>query len=164
MTMYWEDEKWLLEQNAAEFFVDALNAQLGTAYVVALHGDRPDIVIEDTNTHHQVGVEVTHLFYDAKEARMLLGRSGPVYNQSENIESYINRLNSLLGQKGEKAKGYADYGELALLVRVASPVFGLDDFNRYESLIEVPQCDYRYIWLLFYSFVENKWNLLKSLK
>ncbi len=164
MTLHWEDEKWLLEQNAAEFFVKALNDKLGTSYVVVLHGDRPDIVIEDINTHHRLGVEVTHLFYDAEEARMLLGRSDPRYKEAENMESYIHRLNHLLAQKAEKAKGYTNYGELALLVRVASPVFGLEDFNNYQILIQVPQCQYKYIWLLFYNFADKKWNLLKSIK
>ncbi|HWJ02057.1 MAG TPA: hypothetical protein VNU93_00175 [Verrucomicrobiae bacterium] len=164
MTFPWDDEKWLLEQNAAEYFVEALNEQLSTSYRVMLHADRPDIVIEDEDSLHRLGVEVTHLFYDSAEARALLGRSPIDYRSQEDIKTFIDRLNKLLAQKADKAKKYADEWELALLVRVASPAFGIQDFVRFKNLIDVPDCKYKYIWLLFYNFDESRWNIIMALK
>lgn len=164
MTVKWDDEKWVLEEKAAEYFVAALNKQLGTAYRVVLHSDRPDIVIEDIHTHHSLGVEVTHLFYDDEEARFFLGRSGADRLQAEHIEVFIERLNRLLTQKSKKAKGYSNVRDLALLIRVMSPVFGVQDFTEVENLIEIPECNYRYIWLLFYNWETRKWDLIKFLK
>ncbi|MDA8440843.1 MAG: hypothetical protein M0Z55_00490 [Peptococcaceae bacterium] len=158
----WDDEKWLLEQNAAENFVQALNARSGTAYRVLLHSDRPDVVIEDVQSCHKIWVEVAHLFYDAEEARILLGRSDGRHSE-ENIKIYIYRLNQLLQQKSEKASGYSYAGDLALLIRVASPIFGVEDFNQYEKLIELPISPYTYIWLLFFDFASQKWDIIKHL-
>ncbi len=164
MTVVWDEEKWLLEQNAAEYLVEALNRQLGTDFRVVLHADRPDIVIEDLDTGQQIGVEVAHLFYDAEEARIFLGRSTADHHPEEDLETYIERLNRLLAQKAEKARGYSHKDELALLIRVVSAVFGISDFDRYEQLIKVPQSRYKFVWLLFYNWGSGKWDRIKALK
>ncbi len=164
MTVVRDEEKWLLEQNAAEYLVEALNRQLGTDFRVVLHADRPDIVIEDVDTGQQIGVEVAHLFYDAEEARIFLGRSASDHHPAEDLATYLERLNKLLSQKADKARGYSHKDELALLIRVVSAVFGMSDFNRCEQLIQVPQSRYKFIWLLFYNWDSGKWDLIKALK
>jgi len=164
MTIKWGDEKWALEEMAAEYFVAALNRKLGSAYQIVLHSDRPDIVIEDFHTGHSMWVEVTHLFYDDEEARFFLGRSASERPEAEQIEVFIERLNKLLIQKSKKANGYSDARELALLIRVMSPIFGVEEFAQVETLIEVPECRYRYIWLLFFNWKDMQWDLIKFLK
>jgi len=160
----WNDEKWLLEESAARALVATLNAHLGTAYEVVAHGDRPDIVIEDRQSGEKIGVEVTHLFYDQEEARMMLGRSQQLAHSPEYIDEYIRRLNALLRQKAVKAKGYCHDFPLALLIRVASPVFHTHDFRAYVGKIVVPPSDFLYIWLLFYDFRQQRWAVLEQLR
>ncbi|MDP4161114.1 MAG: hypothetical protein Q8911_15370 [Bacillota bacterium] len=157
------NEKWLIEEGAALALVETLNLQQGTNYEILKHGDRPDIVIENKLDGTRLGVEVTHLFYDAEEARLVFGRSRKQDHPPEYIEEYIRRLNALLQQKSEKAKGYNHEYPLALLVRVVSPVFHMYDFKAYASRIVVPPSDFKIIWLLFYDFKKRRWTLLEQL-
>lgn len=157
-------EKWLLEEGAAFDLVEALNLEYGFSFVIVEHEDRPDIVIEDQSSGMRIGVEVTHLFYDSDEARMIFGRSLSNERPSENIEECIRRLNALLLQKAEKARGYDHKAPLALLVRVVSQVFRREDFPIYNAKIIVPESDFRYIWLLFYDFNLKRWLGLEQLR
>lgn len=158
------DEKWLMEESAALALVEIFNLQQGTYFEIVAHFDRPDVVIEDKKSGQRIGVEVTHLFYDDAEARMFLGRSRQENHPPEYIEEYINRLNGLLQQKAEKAKGYGHADPLALLIRVVSPVFHTHDFKVYASKIIVPASDFKYIWLLFYDFIAHRWTVLEQLR
>lgn len=160
------DEKWLIEESAALALVEILNIQQGKNYEIYMHGDRPDIVLENQTDGTRLGVEVTHLFYDSEEARIVFGRSREQSHPPapEYIVGYVRRLNALLQQKSEKAKGYNHEYPLALLIRVVSPVFHMCNFNAYKSSIVVPPSDFQIIWLLFYDFVERRWTLLKQLR
>ena len=158
------DEKWLIEESAALALVEILNFQQGTSYEIFMHADRPDIVIENQLDGTRLGVEVTHLFYDSEEARLIFGRSHEQSHPPEYIEEYIRRLNALLQQKSVKAKGYNHEYPLALLIRVVSPLFHKGDFQAYASRIVVPPSDFQIIWLLFYDFLEQRWTLLEQLR
>ncbi len=160
------DEKWLIEESAAQALVELLNNQQGKNYKIFRHADRPDIVIENQADGTRLGVEVTHLFYDSEEARFIFGRSeehdyppAPEY-----IEEYVRRLNNLLQQKSEKAKGYNHEYPLALLIRAVSPLFYMCNFEAYAPSIVVPPSDFQIIWLLFYDFEERSWTLLERLR
>jgi hypothetical protein len=157
------DEKWLLEEGAAVDLVEALNLRYGFSFEIVEHADRPDIVIEDPTSGMRIGVEVTHLFYDSDEARMIFGRSLNTERPPENIEECIRRLNALLLQKAEKAHGYDHEAPLALLIRVVSQVFKREDFQANMAKINVPASDFRYIWLLFYDFSLRRWLNLEQL-
>jgi len=158
------DEKWLIEEGAALALVELLNLQQGTKYEIYKHSDRPDIILENQFDGSRLGVEVTHLFYDSDEARFIFGRSQEKVHSPEHIEEYISRLNALLQQKSEKAKGYNHEYPLALLIRIVSPLFHMLNYNTYESRIVVPTSDFKIIWLLFYDFVERRWTRLKQLR
>lgn len=158
------DEKWLMEESAALALIEALNLQLGTSFQLVEHWDRPDVVIEEQASGQRIGVEVTHLFYDDEEARMFVGRSREENHAPEYIGEYIRRLNALLKQKAEKAKGYAHKDPLGLLVRVVSPIFHTHDFRVYADRVVVPPSDFQYIWLLFYDFLAHRWAVLERLR
>lgn len=158
------NEKWLIEEGAAQALVELLNSRQGKDYKIIQHTDRPDIVIENQQDGSRLGVEVTHLFYDSEEARSVFGRSHVQSHPPEYIEEYIRRLNLLLQQKSEKAKGYSHKDPLALLIRVVSPVFHMLDFETYASRIVVPASDFEMIWLLFYDFQVRSWTLLERLR
>jgi len=158
------DEKWLIEEGAALALLEILNFQQGTSYEIVRHTDRPDIVIENQLDGTRLGVEVTHLFYDSDEARYVFGRSHEPGHPPEYIDEYIRRLNALLQQKSEKAKGYNHEYPLALLIRVVSPLFHMYDFKAYAARIVVPPSDFQIIWLMFYDFLERRWTILERLR
>lgn len=159
-----QDEKWLLEEGAAYDLVEVLNLKYGLSFEVVEHNDRPDIVIEDYSNGMRIGVEVTHLFYDSDEARLIFGRSLNNERAPESIEECLRRLNSLLQQKAEKARGYDHESPLALLIRVVSQVFKREAFLANNANIIVPASDFQYIWLLFYDFHLKRWSDLEQLK
>lgn len=158
------NEKEALEEYAVQNFIEALREQTGISYKIIEHRDRPDLVIENEDTGERLGVEVTHLFYDSQEARIILGRAKEDFHEVEQIDLYIERLNKLLAQKAEKANGYDYKYNNILLVRVVSPVFDINDFDALSDKIKVPDCCYVNIWLLFYDFDHNYWGILKLLK
>jgi hypothetical protein len=158
------DEKWLIEEGAAQALIELLNKRQGKSYKIVKHADRPDIIIENQQDGTRLGVEVTHLFYDSEEARAVFGRSLLPNHPPEFIEEYIRRLNLLLQQKSEKVKGYCHQDPLALLIRVVSPVFHMVDFEAYVSRIIVPPSDFEIIWLLFYDFQVRSWAQLVRLR
>jgi hypothetical protein len=157
------DEKWLLEEGAALDLIEALNLKYGFSFEIIRHSDRPDVVIEDRSSGARIGVEVTHLFYDSDEARMIFGRSLNQERVAESIEECLLRLNALLQQKAEKSRGYDHEAPLGLLVRVVSQVFKHEEFHTNAPKILVPVSDFKYIWLLFYDFHQKRWSNLEQL-
>jgi len=67
------DEKWLLEQVAAEHFIAALNMLYATSFRSIEHSDRPGIIIKGLAAGGIIGIEATHLFYNGDEAKELPG-------------------------------------------------------------------------------------------
>ena len=68
------NEKQNLELAACTYFIDSYNTIHRTSFQLIAHQDKPDCLLQDVVTGEQVGVEVTHLYYDTEEAKMVLGR------------------------------------------------------------------------------------------
>lgn len=159
-----EYEKKLLEEYAVSYFLSELNRIEGQAYVINKHLDKPDFLVNDRLTGEEIGIEVTHLFYDPEEAKMLLDRPRKFDHGSMDIHHLIDRLNRLIQQKAQKAPDYLPISKTILLVRVASPVFDKEDFDRLEQEIIVPENIFWQIWLLFRNSSDVGWGDLKRLK
>ena len=159
-------ERENLELAACELFVPLLNELRSTTYAIAKHQDRPDFVIKDDSTESEIGVEVSHLFYDRKEAKMRLGRGEPKKPHGVmNSNTMIAELNHLLQKKASDALEYSFDGQLFLLIRVASVIYDKGDFEMYIEDIVVPCKPFVEIWLLAYAEnpVRKAWALLKLL-
>lgn len=143
-----QEEKWALEREAAELFVESQNQSDGTNLVLEKHSDKPDFIARD-DFGRTVGIEITHLFYDDDEARLLLGRTMSPHLPEEDAREIIEVLNRRLAQKEEKARKYKFDHSMILVIRVASPVFDKATFDEFQTLIKVPQSVFDQIWLLF---------------
>lgn len=158
-------EKQDLEIAACEYFIASYNAIHQTNLKLVQHSDRPDCVLHNTVTDEQVGVEVTHLYYDAKEAKMVLGRLSKQSHGVMTISQLIEKLNSDMAEKINRAAKYDFEGKLILLIRVASPIFDKQDFDMYEDEINVPKLNtFSEIWLLFWSATNQTYSDLKQLQ
>lgn len=157
-------EKYLLEENAAKYFMMQMNKDNGTNFVVLKHWERPDFILQDLNTKRVLGVEVTHLFYSAQEAKALLGHSLEDYDEIENLDDYIKVLNRLIARKREKVEKYPFSGEMFLLIRAASPSFKREDFENNLDEIMVPDNKFKRICILFYDYEKNIWQDLMFIK
>ena len=73
-----QNEKRLMEIAAIQIFLQHYNQINGSDYSLLRMQERPDALI--TNSQGVIlGIEVTHLFYEPYEAKMLLGRSEDDY-------------------------------------------------------------------------------------
>jgi hypothetical protein len=158
-------EKQDLELAACTYFVDSYNAIHRTNLKLVEHIDKPDCVLHDAVTGEQVGVEVTHLYCDAREAKMVLGRLPKQLHGVMTISQLIEKLNADMAEKTNRAAKYAFEGKLILLIRVASPIFDKQDFEMYEDEIDVPRLNtFSEIWLLFWSQASRTYSDLMQLQ
>ena len=158
-------EKQDLELAACEYFIGSYNAIHHTHLTLGQHRDKPDCVLHDVVTKEQVGVEVTHLYYDAREAKMVLGRLSKQPHGVMNIVQLIAKLNADMVEKTNRAAKYDFEGKLILLIRVASPIFDKQDFEMYEDEINVPSLNpFAEIWLLFWSHASGTYSDLMQLQ
>ncbi|RLC36773.1 hypothetical protein DRH29_03825 [candidate division Kazan bacterium] len=155
-------EKKKLEKAAFDYFIKSYNLFNGTNFQFNKHSDKPDFIAEDDG--QMLGVEVTHLFYDDNEAKILLGRADKRISGIMKADELIKTLNIKLADKVEQAAKYDFKNRMILVIRVASPVFDKSDFDREENSIKVPQSVFSEIWMLFYDTNTQSWSDLKQLK
>ena len=153
------DEKLRLEEDAIELFIQVSRAGRGVSYHIVAKQESPDFVLAD-ESENMIGVEVTHIFYDSEEAKMLLGRSDKKTHGLENLDNFIKELNIALKKKGEKGINYDFDYPLLLLIRNASPFWGLSDIKHSLDKLQVPTGIYQEIWLLTKDN-SSKWYLVK---
>lgn len=159
------NEKLALESAACTYFVPSYNSIHKTAFQIHEHQDRPDFLLKDTDTGEKIGVEVMHLYYDAREAKMVLGRLSRQLHGVMTISQLIEKLNADLADKINSAANYDFAGKLILLIRVASPIFDRQDFDMYEDEIIVPQPNtLAEIWLLFWDQTTGTYSDLKQIQ
>lgn len=159
------NEKEKLEFAACTHFLESYNKIQGSGLQLVVHQDKPDCLAKDHRTGERIGIEVTHLYYDATEARMVLGRLPGVLHGVMTLQQLIDKLNSDMAEKANRAANYFFEGKLILLIRVASPIFDKQDFEMYRDDICVPQLNtFAEIWLLFWSQATQSYSDLLQLQ
>lgn len=149
------DEKSALEEAAVNIFVDLYNFNRKDYIEVAERRECPDYIIKNIEGDF-MGLEVTHLFYDSEEAKMRLGRSTKEMHGLENSTNIIGTLNELLKQKEKKIDKYNAPFPTALLIRNASPVFGMSCFLSNKRAIYKPG-KYTHVWFVSKDGNYNDW-------
>ena len=152
-------EKLRLEKAAIELFVRCFKKAHGKEYKLIQQQERPDAILEDEDGN-RMGLEVTHLFHDELEVKMLLGRSEQQIHGLENFEDHIIMLSSLLEKKGRTGLCYTSEYPCSLLIRNASPIWTSEDFEGYISRIKAPESLYENVWLLTTDRYST-WSLIK---
>jgi len=158
------DEKHRLEESCLLQFVHGYNKLMRTHLRYIRHQDRPDFIVEDSESTRFIGIEVKHLFYDSEEAKILLGRSKRNNHALMNSHKLIGALNECLKNAAKRAQKYDFDGELFLVVRVASPIFDRSTFELFRNSIVIPTNVFNEIWLIFYDAQKQMWGELKRLK
>jgi len=156
-------EKKKLERAAFDYFINAYNRQSGTTFAFRKHHDKPDIIAIDDN-ETILGIEITHLYYGDEEAKLLLGRSDKDMFGPVTLEGLIANLNELLKEKIRQAKNYKFNEDVILVIRAASPVFEISDFERLREKINIPKNTFSEIWLLAHDAKEGAWKGLRQLQ
>jgi len=153
-------EKRALEKTAIELFLSRYNKLKNKKYKLLRQQEIPDTVIIDEKGA-ELGVEITHLFYDALEAKMLLGRSNRLFHEVEKFSKLVDELNMLIEKKIEKGPSYIEKFQCLLLIRNASPVSVLSDFKENIEHIKISKKIFKEIWLLTRNDISYEWELLR---
>ncbi|MFE5319008.1 hypothetical protein ACFQ88_09895 [Paenibacillus sp. NPDC056579] len=140
-------EKRDLERAAVTILIALYNRNHSTKLRLLYQQDKPDAVLQDSN-HRKLGVEITHLFYDSEEAKMLLGRSRENVHTEEVIELLIKELNNRIIKKEAKINTYSTQYPVSLIIRNASLAFGMSDILSVKHLIYKPQGKFVNVWFL----------------
>lgn len=150
MTDGHNDEKLQLERAAVREFIRLYNGRYSVKLRLLYQHDRPDAVLQDSQGS-KIGLEITHLFYDATEAKALLGRrdgsmngpSGPI-----TLAHLIAKLNELIRRKESKKQAYDPAYPISLLIRNASPTFRLSEIWAAREHIRKPNDSFLDTWFL----------------
>lgn len=140
-------EKRDLERAAVKIFIDIYNRNHPTKLRLLYQRDKPDAVLQDSN-RRKLGVEITHLFYDSEEAKMLLGRSKGNPHSDEVVELLIKELNNRIIKKEAKIESYSTEYPISLIIRNASPSFGMSDILSVKHLIYKPRGKFVNVWFV----------------
>lgn len=142
-----DSEKKRLERSAIQLFIELYNQKYPVDLRLLYLQEKPDAILQFQDGS-KLGMEITHLYYDAEEAKMLFGQSDQLVHGPENVMHLLDKLNAMIRQKCCKREGYTSDFPVSLLIRNTSSVFGMDDFIRHLKKIEVPQNGFDGIWLL----------------
>jgi hypothetical protein len=159
-----DGEKRRLEQGALDLYLEIYNAAQPDGYTLVQWGERPDALLRD-RAGRLLGIEITHVYHaiteasPESEAQLLLGRSASNRSGLQSFDVLLRELHARLDEKRRNVASYACAFPVALLVRVASPIFLASDFR--AALADVPLTLGRLfaIWLLVRAD-EGGWALL----
>ncbi|MEW6178806.1 MAG: hypothetical protein AB1522_02650 [Chloroflexota bacterium] len=159
------DEKKRLEAAVVEEFLPQFNEITHSTYsLLEIEGhERPDALLEDS-TGTRLGLEITHVYHDDQEAKILLGRSHTEFSGLQSFNGLLDVLQSRIRKKQKDANSYPCPYPLLLLVRVVSPVFTWRDFQDAlrNGRIQLQPSAFKEVWLLARD--EENLNSFKALK
>lgn len=153
-----EEEKKALERAAIDIFIELYNCNNELPLKLLQQREKPDALLEDAEGG-RLGLEVTHLFYDAEEARLMMSRSEMPLPDTEELSLFIQTINQRIRNKEEKFKDYAQDCPCALLIRNYSLVFGMSDVLRAKHELVKPGRHFTQVWLLSRDFTPD-WLLI----
>jgi hypothetical protein len=130
-------------------FVEAYSRHYGADLVSLTHRDMPDFSAVDSVTHQTLGIEVTGVYQDEREAEInywLEGEWGIIVG---NLDGLLARMNHALTNKAEKSLSYEKIGPLILAIWIGSFVFHhASDVNHIGSRLGIPENPFSLIALV----------------
>ncbi|MFH1653848.1 MAG: hypothetical protein ABIE74_07300, partial [Pseudomonadota bacterium] len=154
------DEKERLERKALAFFLRLYNRKFDAKYRLYKKRERPDFEVKDHITGKVIGVEISHIFHDKKEAMMFLGRDPSHIHGIITAQDHVDVLERVLHKKAEKMKSYPFEGPVMLVLRDFSQIFDTTILYNPKLGLKIPKSDYKEIWYLSRSKPIQKWDKL----
>ena len=158
------DEKEHLERKALAYFLRLYNRRFGTKYRMLKKRERPDFSVKDKLSGHIIGVEISHIFHDKKEAMMMLGRDPSHIHGIITAQDHVSVLMRVLEKKSLKVKQYPFDGPIILVLRDFSKIFDAQTIFDHRLGLKVPKSGYREIWYLSRTRPVKKWDKLVQIK
>ena len=158
------DEKEFIERKALAFFLRLYNRKLDTKYRLFKKRERPDFEVKDAISQKTLGVEVSHIFHDKKEAMMMMGRDPRHIHGIISAKDHVDVVMRILKQKAIKMRHYNCDAPIILVLRDFSKVFSVGILFDVRLGFKVPSSDYKEIWYLSRTRPIDKWDKLVRIK
>jgi hypothetical protein len=158
------DEKERIERGALAYFLRLYNRKRNTKFRFWKKRERPDFEVRDKITKETMGVEISHIFHDKKEAMMYLGRDPSHVHGIITAQDHVDVLMRILKKKAEKVKDYPFSGPVVLVLRDFSKIFDARTIFDERLGLKVPGSGYEEIWYLTRTRPIKKWDKLVRIK
>ena len=158
------EEKERIEREALAYFLRLYNRRNGSKLRLLKKRERPDFEVRDRVTKEVVGVEISHIFHDKKEAMMFLGRDNSHVHGIITSQDHVDVLMRVLNKKAEKVKYYPFDGPVILVLRDFSKIFDAQTLFDARLGLKIPASSYVEIWYLSRTKPVKKWDDLVQLK
>ncbi len=137
------------EQAIIQRFVRAYSNQCDIQLENIIARDKPDFEATIWDSGEKIGIEVTGLYQDDREAMINYNEIPDWDNQPLHIESIIDELNKRLEKKSTSSQQYRFDGRILLAIWVGSFTFyTYEDFDAISPFIKVPESKFSEIWLI----------------
>jgi len=157
-------EKERLERKALAYFLRLYNRKFGTKYRILEKRERPDFAVKDKITGNIIGVEISHIFHDKKEAMMMLGRDLSHIHGIITAQDHVDVLIRVLKKKALKVRAYPFDEPIILVLRDFSKIFDATTLFDPRLGLITPSSQYMEIWYLSRSRPVKKWDSLVQIK
>jgi hypothetical protein len=158
------DEKEKIEREALAFFLRLYNRKFDRKFRLAIKRECPDFEIEEPKSGERIGVEVSHIFHDKKEAMMMMGRDLSTIHGIITAKDHVDVLMEILKKKAHKMYVYDRSIPIVLVLRDFSNIFTPRILFDERLGLKIPHSDYKEIWYLARSRPMKKWDRLVRLK
>lgn len=140
------------------YFLELYNINNPIALQMVRQQEKPDALLVDAN-NELIGLEVTHLFYDMEEARLMMSRSELTKPGAEVLDNFIKVINDRIVSKEHKLQDYSHEYPCMLLIRNVSLLFGMSDVLSFKHKLVPPSGMFTQVWLLSRDFTPD-WLLI----
>lgn len=158
------DEKERIEREALAFFLRLYNRKFHCKFRLLRKRERPDFEVRDRWSNDALGVEVSHIFHDKKEAMMILGRDSSRIHGIITAQDHVDVLMEVLRKKAQKIHGYSCDAPMILVLRDFSPIFSARILFDARLGLKVPASAYKQVWYMSRSRPTKKWDTLVRLQ
>jgi hypothetical protein len=157
------DEKERIEREALAYFLRLYNRRNASKYRLWKKRERPDFEVRDKVSKDLIGVEISHIFHDKKEAMMFLGRDESHVHGIITAQDHVDVLMRVLRKKAEKVECYPFDGPVLLVLRDFSRIFDAQTLFDVRLGLKIPASSYREIWYLSRTKPVKKWDAIVQL-
>ena len=158
------DEKERIEREALAFFLRLYNRKFHRKFRLLVKRERPDFEVRDRWSDETLGVEVSHIFHDKKEAMQMMGRDDSPFHGIISAQDHVDVLMDVLKKKSRQAICYDCEYPIILVLRDFSPIFTARILFDTRLGLKIPASNYKQIWYLSRSRPAKKWDSLVRLK
>jgi len=132
-----------------ERFMITYQKRFGHAFTRIKHQDKPDFAVRNPITKERIGIEVTSVYQNDKEARIQNGAAEPWDEYETSIDELLLSINTQLSKKARKSKQYMFNGRMFLVIWLGSLAFNQKtDMDLIRPRFIIPKNQFAEIWLI----------------